>query len=128
MHRLYLLIVCLMIGDAHASNSQRQGYFHSHKANLIVDCPLPPEIPSKGSSYRELESWAALSLQSWAECASNKKALVDSWLKLRNKMNYTLLQDEISNDPAMLGYSTYLPDSPGRVIELLNTQSYNGET
>lgn len=38
-------------------------------------------------------------------------------------MNYTLLQDEISNDPAMLGYSTYLPDSPGRVIELLNTQS-----
>jgi len=38
-------------------------------------------------------------------------------------MNYTLLQDEIINDPAMLGYSTYLPDSPGRVVELLNTQS-----
>ena len=31
-------------------------------------------------------------------------------------MNYTL-QDEISNDPAMFGYSTYLPDSP---VELLN--------
>ena len=32
-------------------------------------------------------------------------------------MNYTLLQDEISNDPAMLGYSTYLPDGQ---VGLLN--------
>ena len=39
-------------------------------------------------------------------------------------MNYTLLQNEISNDPTGQGYSTYLPDSPGKVVELLNTQSH----
>ena len=39
-------------------------------------------------------------------------------------MNYTLLQNEINNDPTGQGYSTYLPDSPGKVVELLNTQSH----
>jgi len=39
-------------------------------------------------------------------------------------MNYTLLQNEIANDPTGQGYSTYLPDSPGKVVELLNTQSH----
>ena len=81
MHRLYLLIVCLMIAGCSCFKQPETRLFPQPQANLTVDCSLPPEIPSKGSSYRELESWAALSLQSWAECASNKKALVDSWPK-----------------------------------------------
>ena len=39
-------------------------------------------------------------------------------------MNYTLLQNEINNDPTGQGYSAYLPASPGKVVELLNTQSH----
>lgn len=35
-------------------------------------------------------------------------------------MNYTLLQNEITNDPTGQGYLEYLPSSPGKVVELLN--------
>lgn len=38
-------------------------------------------------------------------------------------MNYTLLQNEITNDPAGQGYLEYLPSSPGKVVELLNAQT-----
>ena len=55
--------------------------FPQPQASLTIDCPLPPEIPAKGSSYRELESWAVLTLKSWAKCSNDKKALVDSWPK-----------------------------------------------
>ena len=38
-------------------------------------------------------------------------------------MNYTLLQNEITNDPTGQGYLEYLPSSPGKVVELLNAQT-----
>jgi len=49
------------------------------EANLITDCEIPPEIPKRGSSYRQLEIWAAQTMKVWASCAINKKALVNSW-------------------------------------------------
>lgn len=38
-------------------------------------------------------------------------------------MNYTLLQNEINNDPTGKGYANHLPHSPGKVVELLNSQT-----
>ena len=35
----------------------------------------------------------------------------------------SVLSDEITNDPAAKGYAQYLPDQPGRVVELLNAQT-----
>lgn len=36
----------------------------------------------------------------------------------------SVLFDEIANDPLGLGYAALLPNSPGRVVELLNTKNY----
>lgn len=36
----------------------------------------------------------------------------------------SILSDEIQNDPLGLGYSQWLPDSPGTVLNLLNAQNY----
>ena len=38
-------------------------------------------------------------------------------------MDYTLLQNEINNDPTGKGYANHLPHSPGKVVELLNSQT-----
>ena len=39
-------------------------------------------------------------------------------------MNYTLLKQEILNDPMNQGYATFLPDSTGKVAELLNEKKF----
>jgi hypothetical protein len=38
-------------------------------------------------------------------------------------MNLAALKAEIQNDPTAKGYALHLPDSPGRVVELLNAQT-----
>jgi hypothetical protein len=38
-------------------------------------------------------------------------------------MDYSLLKSEIQTDPTNKGYAQFLPDSPGRVVELLNAQT-----
>lgn len=37
----------------------------------------------------------------------------------------TILQDEITNDPEGIGYAQYLPDAPGKVVELLNDPRFD---
>lgn len=38
-------------------------------------------------------------------------------------MNYTILKNEILNDPSGKGYATFLPESTGKVAELLNAKT-----
>lgn len=51
------------------------------QTSLSIECIVPPEIPKQGSSYRDLEEWGITTLKIWANCARDKKALVDSWPK-----------------------------------------------
>tara|TARA_R110000822_G_scaffold156778_3_gene296505 strand:- start:122 stop:568 length:447 start_codon:yes stop_codon:yes gene_type:complete len=38
-------------------------------------------------------------------------------------MDYAALRAEIDNDPESLGYASYLPDAPGVVVDLVNSNS-----
>lgn len=85
MRHLYLLIVSLTLTGCSLFMTQEkqplQQQIIQPQANLTINCIIPPEIPQAGSSYRDLESWGIKTLEIWAKCAKDKKALVDSWPK-----------------------------------------------
>lgn len=69
-----------MTGCSTLSQPEKQ-QFPQPQANLIIPCKQPNKIPSKGSSYREIEEWSVDLLTKWAMCARDKQALVNSWPK-----------------------------------------------
>ena len=85
MRHLSLLIVSLMLTGCCLLKPQEtlpsKQPVVPPQTSLAIDCVVPPDIPKQGSSYRELESWGIRTLQIWADCAKDKKALVDSWPK-----------------------------------------------
>lgn len=40
-------------------------------------------------------------------------------------MDYATLHTEVVTDPACVGYAAYLPNSPGRVVEMLNEPRFS---